>query len=48
MTLKKKCKIYMPTNNLWMIAIRNLVKQGELTVEQANECYRRINGTKNN
>lgn len=36
-------KIITPNGSLWMIAINNMVKRGDLTVEQYNKIYEKIN-----
>ena len=39
----KKTKVIIPNNNAWMAAVNNMVKNGNLTAEQANEIYKKIN-----
>ena len=35
-------KIVVPQNSMWEKAIKNLVERGELDVESANKCLRRL------
>lgn len=37
-----KAKIIIPNNSMWEIAICNLVEKGDITVEQANTCLKRL------
>jgi len=37
-----KNNIIVPTDELWMQAIKNLVDDGTLNVEQANTCIKRL------
>jgi hypothetical protein len=40
---RKKAKVFYATNNMWKRAVNNLVKEGVLNVEQANQVFDKIN-----
>ena len=40
-------QVYFPDNSSWHLALLNMVKRGDLTVEQYNLCCDRLRNTSN-